>query len=154
MLIHISIPIHLFPDELAWIITFGHTLLKEEQESTWSGPLSEDQIQYAALDAWTPLKIWNTLKDEPTVGMPLKSASPVGQLVSIQVQSQEVARGVLVSQPRQFTVAQDASGKSIVLNISTTKTRAVVQIDEILAPNYILSLHKDPKRIKRESDFF
>ena len=122
--------------------TFGHNLSKEERESSWSGPLSEDQIHYAALDAWTPLKVWTTLKDEPTVGIPLKSASPVGQLVSIQVQSQEVARGVLVSQPRQFPVTQDALGKSIMLNISTTKTRAVIQIDEVLAPNYILSLHK------------
>jgi hypothetical protein len=126
--------------------TFGHSLSKEERESNWSGPLSEDQIHYAALDAWTPLKVWSTLKDEPTVGIPLKSASPVGQLVSIQVQSQEVARGILISQPRQFTVAQDASGKSIMLNISTTKTRAVIQINEVLAPNYILSLHKKTLR--------
>ena len=119
-----------------WIQSF------KERESSWSGPLSEDQIHYAALDAWTPLKVWNTLKDEPTVGIPLKSASPVGQLVSIQVQFQKVARGVLISQPRQFMVARDSSGKSIMLNISTTKTRAIVQIDEILASNYILSLHK------------
>jgi len=54
------------------------------QVSEWSAPqLSMDQIQYAALDAWIIHPICEVLEKQPTVGVPLKTAWPVGQAVSI-----------------------------------------------------------------------
>jgi ribonuclease D len=53
--------------------------------SDWdAAQLSNEQIQYAALDAWVVLQILDILENKPTVGQPLKSAAPVGQHVSIR----------------------------------------------------------------------
>ena len=123
--------------------TLHQNLSKETCISEWSAQtLSDSQVEYAALDAWVLLQIFEVLKNEKTVGLALASASPVGQLVSLFIRKQEVAKGVIIQQPHQFAVAYDSSGNAIMLNISSTQTRAVIRIDEVLAPNYILSYHK------------
>jgi hypothetical protein len=105
--------------------------------------LTEDQVHYAALDAWVALQIWDVLNAYKTAGAPLSSATPVGQLVSLFVQKQEVAHGIIVKQPTQFTLqAGTDSTPPITINVSTTKTRAVIQIDKVLAPKCIISYHK------------
>jgi hypothetical protein len=49
--------------------------------------------------------------------------SNVGELVSLYVQKQEVARGIIVEQPLSFTIQNPlATKKPISLNVSTTKT--------------------------------
>jgi hypothetical protein len=64
--------------------------------------LNKDQVHYAALDAWVSLQIWDVLNAYKTADTPLFSATPVGQLVSLFVQKQEVAYGIIVKQPTQF----------------------------------------------------
>lgn len=122
--------------------TLHKNLSKEACTSQWSvSPLSDEQMEYAALDAWVGLQLWKVLKNEATVGQTLKMASPVGQLVSIYVAQQEVARGCIISQPQKFCVGHDNAGKPLLINISSTKTRAVIMVDEVLAKGCILKLH-------------
>ena len=112
------------------------------QSSDWDAPqLSNEQIQYAALDAWVALQILEILEDKPTVGQPLKSAAPIGQPVSLYSRKQEVARGHIIQQPAQVTIERkDTSRSSITVNV--TKTRAVIKIDEVIVPDYILPFYK------------
>jgi hypothetical protein len=122
----------------------GVNLSKEIRSSEWSAPqLSAEQQQYAALDALVALEIWNTLKNQKTQGLPLKSASPVGQTISVYEREQEVARGVIVSQPRQFAIKQGTSKDSTLkINVSTTRTRVLIKVDKILAPKFVLTHHQ------------
>ena len=123
--------------------TLHVNISKELCSTDWSAStLSSGQIEYAALDAWIGPQILNVLKDSPTVGLPLESASPVGQAISLFVQKQEVARGFIIEQDHQYPVAQDSSGNPVMINVSTTKTRVLIRIDEVLAPSYILTHHK------------
>ena len=119
-------------------------LSKDCRATEWSVPqLSADQTQYAALDAWVGLEIWNTIKDNQTQGRPLETASPVGQLVSLFVRKQEVARGSIVHQPAKYPiVVNEETGETVMLNVSATRTRALVAITEVLAPQVQLTLHK------------
>jgi DNA polymerase-1 len=41
---------------------------KEYQEADWSGPLSQEMLRYAALDAELPLRIWDVLKSQADDG--------------------------------------------------------------------------------------
>ena len=104
--------------------TLGLNLSKEACSSEWGClQLSEEQKDYAALDAWIALEIWKALKEKENNGVALKSAAPVGQAVSLFERKQEVARGVIIAQPRQFTLADaSAESTSITINVSTTKT--------------------------------
>jgi hypothetical protein len=110
--------------------------------------LSEEQKHYAALDAWISLDIWKTLLEKPTHGAPLKSAAPVGQAISVYERKQEVAYGVIIVQPHQFCLMDT----SVMINISTTRTRAVIKVEEVLVPQYILPLHKRTLEDLRGSD--
>jgi ribonuclease D len=93
--------------------TLGLNLSKEACSSEWGAlMLSEEQKHYAALDAWISLEIWRSLKDQPNHGSPLKSAAPVGQKISVYERKQEVARGVIVVQPHQFSLMKSLVGGS------------------------------------------
>jgi len=64
--------------------TLQQSLSKEVRTSEWGADmLTEEQIHYAALDAWVALQIWDVLKACETAGAPLSSATPVGQPVSL-----------------------------------------------------------------------
>lgn len=53
-----------------------------------------------------------------------------------------MAQGVIVKQPAQFTlVAATETTKALTINVSTTKTRAVIEIDKVLAPKCIIAYH-------------
>ena len=43
---------------------------KSLQQSDWEHPLTEQQVHYAALDAWLPLQIWLQVKDQPDIEPP------------------------------------------------------------------------------------
>ena len=124
--------------------TLHQNLSKETRLSEWDAPtLSSDQIQYAALDAWVALQIWDVLKAQNTVGVALSSATPIGQPVSLFVKKQEVAYGVIIKQPVEFVMPNDdPESQPTKIRVSTTKTRAVIRIDEVLAPKCIMSYHK------------
>lgn len=80
--------------------TLQQSLSKEARTSEWGvAKLTQEQIQYAALDAWVALQIYDVLQAHKSVGVPLTSATPVGQLVSLYVRKQEVACGTVVEQP-------------------------------------------------------
>ena len=119
-------------------------LSKETQATEWSSPhLSTEQIQYAALDAWVALEIWNTIKDNKTQGQLLETASPVGQCVSFFVRKQEVARGVIAQQPLKYpNVINEETGETVMINVSVTHTRALITVTEVLAPQVQLAWHK------------
>jgi 3'-5' exonuclease len=120
------------------------SLSKEVRTSEWGADiLTEEQIHYAALDAWVALQIWDVLKSCKTAGAPLTSATPVGQPISLFVKKQEVAQGFIVKQPAQFTIEPGNENTApTTINVSTTRTRAVVKIDKVLAPKCIIAYHK------------
>jgi len=121
-------------------VTLQQNLSKDVRSSEWTAPtLTEDQIEYAALDAWVSFPIWDVLKTQKNVGEALEAASPVGQLVSLLSRKKEVARGVIVPQPLVFTIQHGSDDK---FDVNVTKTRVVIEIDEVLAPAVLLSLHK------------
>ena len=118
-------------------------LSKDNRATEWSSPqLLPEQIQYAALDAWVALEIWNTIKDNKSQGQPLETASPVGQPVSVVIRKQEVARGIIAQQPLKYPIIIEETGETVMLNVSVTQTRALITITEVLAPQVQLAWHK------------
>ena len=87
--------------------------------------------------------IWEVLENFEEAGKPLSSATKVGELVSLYVRKQEVARGIILEQPVSFLIQNPLPNEEpISLNVSTTKTRALIQIDTILAPNCVIPHHR------------
>ena len=123
--------------------TLQKHLSKESCASEWAAiTLNDDQKPYAALDAYVALMVWEVLETFGEVGKPLSSATKVGELVSLYVRKQEVAHGIIVEQPVSFLIQNPLPNeKPISLNVSTTKTRALIQIDTILAPNCVIPHH-------------
>jgi hypothetical protein len=118
-------------------------LSKDGRDSPWEAPsLNKKQIEYAALDAWVCLENWRTLKDCVSVSLPLSIAGPVGQPVSVYLWKQEVAQGILVSQPRQFRIGTGSGNDEVMISVSTTRTQALIEITNIIAPKCILTHHK------------
>ena len=124
--------------------TLQKYLSKESRASEWATiTLNDDQKQYAALDAYVALMIWEVLENFEEAGKPLSSATKVGELVSLYVRKQEVARGIILEQPVSFLIQNPLPNEEpISLNVSTTKTRALIQIDTILAPNCVIPHHR------------
>ena len=47
-------------------------LAKDIRATEWNAQqLTNEQIMYAALDAWVALEIWSVLRNTPSIGMPL-----------------------------------------------------------------------------------
>ena len=124
--------------------TLQKYLSKESRASEWAVvTLNDDQKQYAALDAYVALMIWEVLETFEETGKPLSSATKVGELVSLYVRKQEVARGIIVEQPVSYLIQNPLPNETPVsLNVSTTKTQALIQIDTILAPNCVIPHHR------------
>lgn len=137
--------------------TLQRHLSKESRSSEWTATtLDDDQIQYAALDAYAALMVWEVLETFEEAGKPLSSITKVGDLVSLYVRKQEVAQGIIVEQPSSFTIQNPLPNeRPISLNVSTTKTRALIQIDTILAPNCVIPHHRQSlKNIQNGQDSF
>jgi 3'-5' exonuclease len=123
--------------------TLQQSLSKETRSSEWGArTLCPDQIHYAALDAWVTLQIYDVLQANKSVGEPLSALTPVGQPVSLNIHKQKVAYGIIVQQPTQFTLSPATENSpAVVINVSSTKTRAVIQIDKVLAPKCVIPYH-------------
>ena len=68
------------------VASFQIYLSKEFCSTEWAAEkLTDDQIQYAALDAYPALMVWDVLKKLEHNGQPLFAATAVGQLVSLFV---------------------------------------------------------------------
>ena len=71
--------------------TLQQSMSKETQSSEWGARmLCQDQIHYAALDAWVALQKYDVLQANKTVGEPLCSHTPFGQSVSLHIQKQKI----------------------------------------------------------------
>ncbi|TDL21010.1 hypothetical protein BD410DRAFT_804659 [Rickenella mellea] len=132
------------PASLATIAaaTLHVCLSKIERASDWQAPeLSDSQKHYAASDSWISLEIYKTLNTRPSVGISLSHVSvfpPTGYKVSIMNKKKEVAQGTLGNHAQHFDYI-DKNGEKKQLNV--TKTRAIVQIESISAPGWILPFH-------------
>ena len=136
--------------------TLGRYLSKECRTSEWGlSTLTDDQKHYAALDAHVALQIFDVLKNSEKVGQPLSAATQIGQLVSLYVQRGEVAHGEIVAQPAKYDISVGQDKNTVSIGVSTTKTRALIKITEVLAPSCIIAYHRQSlKDIKGDNDTF
>ena len=63
------------------------------------------------------------------------------QPVSLFMWKKEIAYGIILPQPAEFTVL-GPENKELKLCVSSTKQRIIVKIEKILAPKCIFSFHK------------
>ena len=102
----------------------------------WSADtLTEDQIQYAALDAWASLKIYEKLNSlQIPASVDFNSRLPEGYQVFIYQQDRTtiIAHGII--SPDSF---QSFEG------INITQTRVLIQVNDVYVPGAIISLHRD-----------
>lgn len=96
--------------------------------------LSEAQIKYAALDAWTSLEIYRTLAQVPVAG-DLPPQPPAGYQVSVLQDDKTtiIAHGYV-------TPCQESTN---VAGCNVTPTRLLITITNILIPGALLSLHQN-----------
>ncbi|KAF5313428.1 hypothetical protein D9611_008540 [Ephemerocybe angulata] len=98
--------------------------------------LTDEQVQYAACDAYAPLLIYQELS-KLRVPQPLPSVLPAQSTVNILLYNQDrstvLASGHL--SPRPFPIEFD--------KIHLTPTRALVTITEVRVPGALLTLHHD-----------
>lgn len=117
---------------------FHSCLSKEARASDWSAiPYSDSQKEYAALDAYIALALYEQLSSMQTNAQQLSAKTQVGQEVTLIVRNHPVAEGIIAVQPLFVKLDNDSK-----LGVGTTKTRALVTFTKVLAPDYVLSLHK------------
>ncbi|KAJ7205803.1 ribonuclease H-like domain-containing protein [Mycena pura] len=117
---------------------FHSCLSKEARASDWSAiPYSDSQKEYAALDAYIALALYEQLSSMQTNAQQLSAKTQVGQEVTLIVRNHPVAEGIIAVQPLFVKLDDDSK-----LGVGTTKTRALVTFTKVLAPDYVLSLHK------------
>lgn len=100
----------------------------------WSGPLTDEQIQYAALDAWASLKIYEKLNSlQIPVPVNFENPLPPGYQIFIfhEDRTTIIARGIV--SPDQFNSFE---------GINITKTRVLIQVEEIYVPGAKIHLHR------------
>lgn len=132
--------------------TLQKHLSKEMRISEWSTILSEEQIAYAALDAYVAWKIWDVLKQvNDDVGSPLSGFTTVGQEVSLYARKQEIAQGVVAVQPAIHQFVRKGEKKSTKIRVATTKTRALITITKVIAPRAILPLYDESLEVIQNS---
>ena len=102
----------------------------------WSADeLTEDQIQYAALDAWASLQIYKKLNSlQVPASVDFDAGLPTEYQVFIYQQDRTtiIARGII--SPDSF---QSFEG------INITRTHVLVQVNDVYVPGAIISLHRD-----------
>jgi len=96
-------------------VTLNKNLSKDACISEWSAPeLSCEKRDYAALDAWIALSIYDVLQNK-------QSASCLNQAISVFWNKQEVARGIVIDQPKEFLVER-TSPVPIAVKVNVTPT--------------------------------
>ncbi|KDQ63989.1 hypothetical protein JAAARDRAFT_43247 [Jaapia argillacea MUCL 33604] len=111
--------------------------------SKWSlFPLSEEQKRFAALDAYTSLCIWKQLFTMVSVNQPVLNPEH-GQLVNILGgRKKVVAHGKIVINGNERRIElPHRDGKK---KMGITPHRLLVEVDEILVPQFEPGLHKIP----------
>lgn len=143
--------------------TLGYMIPKDEQVSDWSSTfLTEDQIKYAAIDAWTSLEIYKKAKNMPEIGKRLskincepglfvalkpastKKAAAYGQLVGIDKKGDgEWARVriIRVMTPGYMTQGRSAATSSP-NNNTTTLVEHQVALDTFGMPPFEIDVLK------------
>ena len=107
----------------------------------WSADeLTEDQIQYAALDAWASLKIYEKLISlQIPASVDFNARLPAGYQVFIYQQdcTTIIARGII--SPDSFQSFQ---------GINITQTRVLIRVNDVYVPGAIISLHRGHLLVK------
>lgn len=122
--------------------TLSHSLNRSNALilSEWSSfDLSQEQINFAGLNAYASFRIWQVLSTEESVGLVVRNSIP-GTLVDIRGGKKIVAQGKIAEQPSNGVAAFQYAMDTKKINI--TPTRVVVQVDKILIPGYEPALHK------------
>ncbi|KAF8876295.1 hypothetical protein CPB84DRAFT_1966585 [Gymnopilus junonius] len=120
------------------IKALSHVLSKDPQiriSPDWSGPLTKEQIQYAALDAYASLKIYeklDTLQVPILVNFEQELPSDYEVFIFHDDRTTIIAHGII--SPDQFNSFQ---------GINITQTCTLIQIQEIYVPGAIIHLHRD-----------
>ncbi|KAK7436622.1 hypothetical protein VKT23_019029 [Stygiomarasmius scandens] len=127
-------------------VVLSHYLRKDDaiRLSDWSqSPLTLDQQNYAALDAYASWAIWDKLMKLPSVGLLItKESIQSGQAISLYAGKTVAANGVIAVQPSTITQKLDGSVESSQDKINITRTRIVITVQEVLKPGFMLTLHK------------
>ncbi|KAJ7938801.1 ribonuclease H-like domain-containing protein [Mycena leptocephala] len=119
--------------------TLGLSPPKDLRISSWGTPkYSDAQRDYAVLDAYVLLLLLKQLRTLNTDGQPLSAVTPLGQLVSLYVRNHEIARGAIIEQPAYSEILGGAKK----IGVSITKTRALIRVDQVLAPGCLIPHHK------------
>jgi hypothetical protein len=104
--------------------------------TNWSADeLTEDQIQYAALDAWASLKIYEMLNSlQIPAPVDFNARLPAGYQVFIYQQDCTTIIACGIISPDSF---QSFEG------INITRTHVLIQVKDVYVPGAIISLHRD-----------
>ncbi|KAG6818808.1 hypothetical protein H0H93_001463 [Arthromyces matolae] len=110
--------------------------------SRWSNlNLSQEQITYAATDAYACWCIWKSLSCLPSVGQHITSEHMPGQLVTLHSGKKAVALGTLMDAPDLVSVPP--LGSNDAHKIHVTPSRTVIRIDKVLIPGHIVALYHE-----------
>ncbi|EDR15529.1 uncharacterized protein LACBIDRAFT_321428 [Laccaria bicolor S238N-H82] len=101
----------------------------------WSGPLTDEQIQYAALDAWASLKIYEKLTSLwIPVPVNFANALPAGDQIFVFHEDRTTIIACGIVSPAQFNSFE---------GINITKTQVLIQVEEIYVPGAKIHLHRE-----------
>ncbi|KAK4697753.1 hypothetical protein P7C70_g8163, partial [Phenoliferia sp. Uapishka_3] len=78
----------------------------------WDGPLSEEQLEYAALDSYLSLKVADAITSKTSYNLPVTSTTLSDSLVSLRIPGQLTkAAGTLLPSPNRFSLAKPCQFK-------------------------------------------
>lgn len=101
--------------------------------------LSDEQVKYATLDAYASLRVYEEAEAIPAPG-PVPTSAPEGARVAVRSADRTaiVAIGTLAELPRSL---DRQKGKYDGINVASTKTRVLVNVESIAIPAAIISTH-------------
>ncbi|KAF6742765.1 hypothetical protein DFP72DRAFT_1104354 [Ephemerocybe angulata] len=103
----------------------------------WSGDLTEEQKQYAALDGWASLQIYLALV-KIAVPLPVDFSQPVPEGLEVFLYQSDrtriIARGIISPHARNCNSWE---------GVNITKTRTIVQVNEVYVPGAIMPLQRN-----------
>jgi hypothetical protein len=102
---------------------------------TWSGPLTERQKQYAALDVWASLKIYEQLL---AIQVPVPVDFAIQPSAGYPIYLYHTDRTSILASGVISPHAQSSTWD----NINISKSRTVVEVQEIYIPGAILNTHQ------------
>ncbi|KAG2211306.1 hypothetical protein INT45_003588, partial [Circinella minor] len=112
-----------------------HTLLKDDdiRLGNWDAPqLSQNQVEYAALDAWASLKIFDEVKRHGIIGTQISKPVEIGTNISFHP-------GGYVHDAAAY--GEIAEQKNKVDDINVKKNKVIVTLKKVVIPGAIVKAH-------------